>query len=193
LKYLSDTADLKTDLSQYRVFKDGECVDEPYDISEYWRDDLVAFLIGCSATFDHILHGAGIFVRHYEEDKVPPVFITNIECEPAGPFKGPMVVSERSIKISQLNQVVQICSRYPLMHGTPVHVGDPKLIGVKDMDKVDWGDPTITLDDELTVFWGCGVTPQSIALHAKLDLMITHYPAKMFLSDCRNYDLATVS
>jgi uncharacterized protein YcsI (UPF0317 family) len=193
LRYLSDSADLRTDIPQYRVFKNGECVDEPFDIAGYWRDDLVAFLLGCSATFDHVLNAEGIYLRHFEQGKVPPVFITNIQCEPAGPFKGPMVVTERPIKISQLDRVIQICSRYPLMHGTPVHYGDPKRIGIEDPDKVDWGDRTVVLHDEIPVFWACGVTPQTIAMNAKLDLMITHYPAKMFLTDRQKYELATFS
>lgn len=193
LKYLSDTADIKTDIGQYRVFKDGVCIDEPYDVTKYWRDDLICFLIGCSATFDHVLHSSGVEVRHFKEGyKVPSVFISKIECEPSGPFKGPMVVSERPIKIKQLNQVIQICSRYPLMHGTPVHVGNPKLIGV-DMSKPDWGEKSDVLEDEIAAFWGCGVTPQTVAVNAKLDLLITHYPAMMFLSDRKNHEFAVIS
>lgn len=193
LQFLSDNADLKTDIPQYRVFKNGECIDEPFDVKAYWRDDLVAFLLGCSATFDHVLSAAGIELRHFEEEKVPSVYITNVECETAGPFKSPLVVSERPIKIRQLNQVIQITSRYPLMHGAPVHVGNPKRIGIEDMSKVDWGEPSVVLEDEIACFWACGVTPQTAAVNAKLDLMITHYPAKMFISDRRNGEFATIS
>lgn len=193
LKYLSDIADLRTDLPQYRVFKEGVCVDEPYDINEYWRDDLVVFLIGCSATFDHVLNASGISLRHFEQNKVPSVYITSLECEKAGPFESHLVVSERPIKLRQLNQVIQITSRFPLMHGAPIHVGDPNLIGIEDMGKVDWGDPSEVLDDEIACFWACGVTPQTAALRAKLDLVITHYPAKMFISDRRNQDFATIN
>jgi len=193
LKYLSDNADLKTDLPQYRVFKDGECIDEPYNIKEYWRDDLVAFLLGCSATFDHVLDAAGIELRHFREGKVPSIYITNIRCKPAGPFRSPMVVSERPIKFKQLSQMIQITSRYPLMHGSPIHVGDPKMIGIKDMNKIDWGDQSDISEDEIPCFWACGITPQTAALNAKLDIMITHYPAKMFISDRRNVEFATIS
>lgn len=193
LKYLSDTADLKTDIPQYRVFKDGECVDEPLDIKRYWREDLVAFLLGCGATVDHVLHGSGITLRHFKEEKVPPIYITNIQCEPAGPFRGPMVVSEKPIQIRQLSQMIQISSRYPLMHGSPIHIGNPKLIGIEDMKKVHWGEESDVLEDELPVFSACGVTPQTVAVNAKLDLLITHYPGKMFLSDRRNYEFATIS
>lgn len=194
LKYLSDSADLRTDLPQYRVFKDGKCVDEPYEILEYWRHDLVAFLLGCSATFDHVLHGSGITLMHFKGGyKVPSIYITNIQCEPVGPFRGPMVVSGRPIKIAQMNQVIQICSRYPLMHGSPIHIGNPRLIGIEDVKKVNWGEKMEVSEDEIPMFWGCGVTPQSVALNAKLDLLITHYPAKMFLSDRRNYEFAVIS
>ncbi len=183
LRYLSETTDLKSDLSQYRVFKNGECVDEPYDISKYWRDDFVAFLLGCSASFDHILVSSNINVHHMREGKIPSVYITNIQCNPAGPFKGPMVVSFRSIKKNELIRAIQITSRHPLLHGSPVHIGNPKEIGIEDMRKVDWGDPSEVHEDEVPVFWACGVTPQAVCLNAKPEIMITHYPAKMFISD----------
>jgi len=192
LRYLSQEADLRSDLSQYRVFKNGECVDEPYDISHYWKDDFVAFLLGCSASFDHILVASNINVRHMQEGKIPSVYITNIQCNPAGPFKGSLVVTMRPIKKNELIRVIQITSRYPLSHGSPVHVGNPKEIGIEDIRKVDWGDQSEIEEDEVPVFWACGVTPQVICLNAKPEIMITHYPAKMFIADQLIFETALI-
>jgi len=183
LKYLAQEADLKTDLPQYRVFKNGECVDEPYDISRYWRDDFVGFLLGCSASLDHALVSSNIRVKHMEKMVVPSVYITNIQCAPAGPFKGRLVATLRPIKKNELNRVIQLCSRYPLSHGSPVHFGNPKEIGIDDIKKVNWGNPCEIEADEIPVFWACGVTPQVICLNAKPEIAITHYPGKLFVAD----------
>lgn len=183
LTFLAQDADLKTDIPQYRVFKNGECVDEPYDIKKYWQEDFVAFLLGCSASFDHTMVASNIYVSHMKEHKVPSVYITNIQLNPAGPFKGRLVVTMRPIKKDELILVIQLTSRYPFSHGAPIHVGDPSEIGIKDINEVDWGDPSVINDGEIPVFWACGVTPQVVCMEAKPEIMITHYPAKLFIAD----------
>ena len=183
-------ADLRTDLPQYRVWENGELVDEPTEIAKYWRDDFVSFVIGCSFTFEAALLRAGVSVRHLELGVGVPMFRTNIQCEPAGPFHGPMVVSMRPLKPAAAIRAVQITSRYPDVHGAPVHLGLPRQIGVEDLANPDFGDAVPVHDDELPVFWACGTTPQSVAMAAKLPLMITHRPGCMFVTDVLDETLA---
>lgn len=183
LKYLAQDADLKSDLPQYRVFVDGECIDEPYDIYRYWKDDFRAFLTGCSFSLDHVLVSSNITLRHMIQEKVPSCFITNMKCQKAGPFYGPLVVTLRPIKKSELVRVVQLASRYPLLHGSPAHIGDPSEIGIEDINRVDWGDPVEVKKDEVPVFWACGLTSHVVCLRAKPEIMITHYPGKLLIAD----------
>lgn len=183
-------ADLRTDLPRYRVFEHGRLVDEPTDITSYWRSDLVAFLIGCSLTFEGAMVRANIPVRHLEDGKDPAVYITNIQCLPAGRFRGPMVVSMRPMRADQVVRAVQVTSRFPLTHGAPVHIGDPQTIGIPDLSKTDWGDAQRFEPGEVPVFWGCGVTPQVVALESKPSLMITHLPGHMFVTDRRDEETA---
>ncbi len=182
-------ADLRTDLPAYRVFRRGELIDEPGDISPYWRDDLVAFLIGCSFTFENALLQAGLPVRHVEQACNVPMYRTNIPCRPAGVFQGPMVVSMRPLTPAQAVRATTICARFPRAHGTPVHIGDPQAIGVRDLDRPDFGDPVEIRPGEVPVFWACGVTPQAVVMQARPEFVITHKPGHMFLTDLRDTDL----
>lgn len=185
-------ADLKSDLPQYRIWEHGVLQEEVTDISTYWRDDLVAFLLGCSFTFEAALLGAGIPVRHIEENRNVPMYITDVPCVPAGVFHGPVVVSMRPVPPEQVVRSVQVTSRYPAVHGAPIHVGDPAQIGIADINKPDLGDAVTINPGEVPVFWACGCTPQAVAMEAKPDFMITHAPGHMFITDLKNEELAAL-
>jgi uncharacterized protein YcsI (UPF0317 family) len=187
---LAPDADLRTDLPKYRLYRRGELEAEVREITEHWRDDFVAFLLGCSFTFEAALLAAGIPVRHIEEGCNVPMFITNIECVPAGRFHGPMVVTMRPIPQQKVVRAVQVTGRYPAVHGAPVHIGDPSAIGIDELSKPDFGDAVAIKEGEPPVFWACGVTPQAVAMKVKPDFMITHAPGHMFISDIRNEELA---
>ncbi|MGB3386820.1 MAG: putative hydro-lyase [Pseudaminobacter sp.] len=185
-------ADLRTDLPRYSVYKDGKLIDQPSDITKYWRDELVGFLIGCSYSFEEALLNAGIPLRHQEENKIVSVYTTDVPCVPAGRFAGPMVVSMRPIKNHQLVRASQVTSRFPATHGAPVHVGDPSLIGV-DLNKTDFDTGVFELaEDDVPVFWGCGGTPQAVALASKIDFMITHKVGHLFVTDMRSEAIAAL-
>jgi uncharacterized protein YcsI (UPF0317 family) len=183
-------ADLRTDLPKYRVFRNGELVDEPAEINEYWDETMVGFLLGCSFTFEQAMQHAGIPVRHLDAGTVVPMYRTNIACTPSGRFFGNMVVSMRMIPANKLVDAVQITGRYPAVHGAPVHIGDPEIIGISDLESPAWGDPPFAEEGDVPVFWACGVTPQSIAMEIKPDLMITHAPGCMFVTDVPIHQLS---
>ncbi len=182
-------ADLRTDLPRYRVFVKGACVERPTSIGHDWRDDLVAFLIGCSFTFEWAVTRAGLPVRHLEEGKNVPMYRTDVSCTPAEPFAGPMVVSMRPMTPQQAEVAAQVTGRYPDVHGAPVHVGNPSAIGIADITKPDYGDAVTIKPDEVPVFWACGVTPMEAIARAKPEIAITHEPGHMFITDVRNETL----
>ncbi|KJC59247.1 hypothetical protein UP10_19505 [Bradyrhizobium sp. LTSPM299] len=184
--------DIRTDVPRYRVWRAGEVVEEPTDIIKYWRDDLVAFVLGCSFSFEEALMDDGLPIRHIEHKVRVPMYRTNIACSPSGPFAGPMVVSMRPFKPKDAIRAVQITSRFPSVHGAPVHLGHPHAIGIKDIAKPDYGDPVPVADDEIPVFWACGVTPQAVIANAKLPFSITHAPGLMLVTDLRNKQLAVL-
>ncbi len=183
-------ADLRTDLPRYRVWREGRLVEEPTDIRHLWQDDFVSFVIGCSFTFEAALLRAGVPVRHIERGVNVPMYRTNIACQPAGVFHGPLVVSMRPLTPADAIRAVQITSRYPAVHGAPVHLGFAHAIGIVDLGRPDFGDPVPIADNELPVFWACGVTPQAVAMAARPPLMITHSPGCMFVTDLRDEELA---
>ena len=176
-------ADLRTDVPGYRLYRKGELAEQRGDIRDVWRDDLVAFLIGCSFTFEHALVEAGLRPRNVELNTMVPMFVSNIACVPAGRFHGPIVVSMRPIPETRIDFVRELSARYPHAHGAPIHVGDPKAIGITDVGRPDFGEPAPVYANEVPVFWACGVTPQAIARQARVDFMITHEPAQMFVTD----------
>lgn len=179
-------ADLRTDLPKYLVYRNGELTEERTEIKDLWSDDMVGFLIGCSFTFEKALMNNGIPVRHIESGSNVPMFKTNMACKKAGRFEGPMVVSMRPIPDKDIVRAVQVTSRFPSVHGAPVHIGDPDSIGIKDIGKPDYGDAVKIMPGEVPVFWACGVTPQAAAFHAKPDIMITHAPGHMFITDIKD-------
>ncbi len=185
-------ADLRTDLPRYRIYKDGRLADEVTDATPYWRDDLVAFLIGCSFTFEWALLDAGIRLWHLEHGKNVAMWRTSTACRPAGRFHGPMVVSMRPIRAGDLPKAITVTARFPNAHGAPVHVGDPAALGIQDLGRPDWGDPQPVEPGDIPVFWACGVTPQAVALASKPPFMITHSPGHMFITDVPNSALAVL-
>ena len=184
--------DIRTDLPRYRVWRNGEVIDEPTDIMAHWRNDLVAFVIGCSFSFEEALMAEGLPIRHIEREVRVPMYRTNIQCHSAGPFAGPMVVSMRPFKPKDAIRAVQITTRFPSVHGAPVHLGHPHSIGIADIARPDYGDPVPVADDEIPVFWACGVTPQAVIAAAKLPFAITHAPGLMLVTDLMNRDLAVL-
>lgn len=182
-------SDLRTDLPAYRVWRNGELVEEPHEITSHWRDDLVSFVIGCSFTFENALMTAGVPVRHIEQGANVPMYRTNIDCKPAGRFSGPLVVSMRPLLPALAVKATQVCSRFPRAHGAPVHIGNPGALGIANLAQPDFGDAVEVRAGELPVFWACGVTPQAAVMSAKPPFAITHKPGHMFLTDLKDTDL----
>ena len=191
LPELADDLDIRTDLPRYRVWLNGRIADEPNDVRDWWRDDLVAFVLGCSFSFEEALLEHGIELRHITCGCAVPMYRTTIATAAAGPFHGPMVVSMRPLNPADAARAVEITARYPRVHGAPVHVGEPEAIGIGDLGTPDYGDPVPVRNGEIPVFWGCGVTPQAVIETVKPEFCITHYPAAMLVTDLRNVDLAT--
>lgn len=191
LPTLGADIDICTDVPRYRVWREGHLVDEPTDISHLWRDDLVTFVIGCSFSFEQALLEAGLPLRHVQQGRNVAMFRTRIETAAAGPFNGPLVVSMRPMKAADVIRAIQVTSRFPSVHGAPVHIGDPALIGIADLSQPDYGDAVDVLPDELPVFWACGVTPQAAIQKARPEFCITHAPGAMLITDLLNQQLAS--
>lgn len=176
-------ADLRTDVPRYRVYREGRLVEEVRDISAYWQEDLVAFLLGCSFSAEQALFAGGIRLRHLEQGKNVAMYRTSVPCAATSRLHGPLVVSMRPIKTAQVDLAREITSHYPLAHGAPVHSGDPAALGIADLAHPDWGDSIELEEDEVPVFWACGVTPQAAIMESKPPLAITHAPGYMFITD----------
>jgi uncharacterized protein YcsI (UPF0317 family) len=186
---VAPSADVRTDLPRYRVYRHGELVDEPTSIVDLWTDDMVAFLLGCSFSAENRLLDAGVRLRHMELGGNVPMFVTSIECRPAGRFHGPMVVSMRPIAGAQVDLATRVTGELPLAHGAPIQVGEPERIGVGDIEKPDFGDAIPLEPGEVPLFWACGVTPQAAIMAVKPELAITHAPGHMFVTDVPERDI----
>ncbi|MCG2776795.1 MAG: putative hydro-lyase [Desulfobacterales bacterium] len=186
---IAQGADLRTDLPRYRIFEQGKLKDEVEDVRNVFHDEMVSFLLGCSFSFEAALVAAGVPVRNLEEDKNVSMYITNRDCQPAGPFSAPLVVTMRPMKPAEAVRAIQVTTRFHLTHGAPVHMGSPEGIGIKDLGRPDFGDPVTIRSGEIPVFWACGVTSQLAATSVSLPLVVTHAPGHMFVSDLRDEHL----
>jgi uncharacterized protein YcsI (UPF0317 family) len=189
---LGEGIDIRTDVPRYRVFEHGKCVDEPHDLKGWWRDDLVSFVLGCSHSFEEALLEAGLRLKHIERGKTVPMYRTSVQTVRAGRFHGPMVVSMRPYAPADAIRAIQVTSRFPAVHGAPVHMGFPQAIGIRDLARPDFGDAVELADGELPVFWACGVTPQAVIEEAKLAFCITHYPGSMLITDLLNAQISVI-
>ncbi len=188
----AEKGNILSEIPKYRIWKNGQLAEEPLNVEKYWQEGMSCFLIGCSFSFEEALIRGGIEVRHIALDRNVPMYRSNISCKPSalGKFYGPVVVSMRPMTREQAEVAIEITSRFPRVHGAPIHVGDPKFLGISDIMKVDYGDTPVIKDGEIPVFWACGVTPQAAIEQAKLPLVITHAPGHMFITDLLNESLA---
>ena len=186
LHEIAKDADIAKDIPRYEK---GVLVKEVEDASSYWREDLVSFLIGCSFSFEGDLLAADVPVRQIEEGRNVPMYNTNIPCRSAGIFHGNMVVSMRPIPYELVPKAVLITGAMPKVHGAPIHIGDPSVIGIRDLENPDYGEMVTIREGEVPVFWPCGVTPQNVIMQSKPDYVITHAPGHMFLTDVKNVNL----
>lgn len=189
IKQMAQYGDICKDFPKYRIWKNGELVDEVTDITDFWQEDFVYFLIGCSFSFESELLEANVPVRHIEEGRNVPMFNTNIELNPAGIFHGNMVVSMRPIPNELVVRAVNATAAMPRVHGAPIQIGNPQAIGIYDVNKPDYGDSVTINDGEIPVFWACGVTPQNVIMSTKPPIAITHAPGHMFITDVKNVEL----
>lgn len=187
-----DDLDIRTDVPRYRVWRNGEMVDEVTNVSSFWREDLVSFAIGCSFSFEEALVAEGLDVRHISCASNVPMYRSNIATQSAGPFHGPMVVSMRPFKPAAAIRAIQLTSKFPSVHGAPVHFGDATQIGITDLNKPDYGEPVEIRAGEVPVFWACGVTPQAVLMASKPEFCITHAPGYMLVTDKLNAQLAII-
>lgn len=183
IQTLGADLDIRTDLPSYNVYREGQFEQSIPNIMDLWTDDSVAFVLGCSFSFEEALLKANIPLRHIELDRTAPMYRTTIKTSPAGPFSGGMVVSMRPMSPAQAIRASAITARFPHTHGMPVHVGDPSDIGISDLTQPDWGDPSEIRKGEVPVFWACGVTPQNAIQHASIPVVITHTPGSMLITD----------
>ncbi len=192
LNDLGEDIDIRTDVPGYRLFEYGQLKQEITDIKALWRDDLVTFVLGCSFSFEESLIADGIEIRNISESKNVPMYSTNIACKTAGRFSGNTVVSMRPMLAKDAIRAIQICSRFPSVHGAPIHFGDPTLIGIKDIHSPNYGDSVTIKANEVPVFWACGVTPQLALTQSKPPFCLTHSPGKMLVTDITNSSLAVL-
>jgi len=190
LPSVGDNVDIRSQVSSYKIFRDGEFKQEVSDITDFWQEDLVTFVLGCSFSFEEPLIADGLEVRNITENVNVPMYRTNIECQSAGPFSGTTVVSMRPMVPKDAIRAIQICSRFPSVHGAPLHFGSPEMIGINDINTPDFGDAVTIKEGEVPVFWACGVTPQVALEQAKPPFCITHSPGCMLVTDIRNSSLS---
>ncbi|WP_296930132.1 putative hydro-lyase [uncultured Marinobacter sp.] len=182
--------DIARDVPAYRIYRNGVASETVNDVADEWRDDLVTFALGCSFTFEHALMQSGLNIRHIEQGRNVPMYQTSVPLTPAGGFKGNLVVSMRPFLAADVIRAVQITTRYPQVHGSPVHLGDPALIGISDLDSPDYGDSVSVGENEIPVFWACGVTPQQVLIDSGVAFAITHSPGHMLVTDIPDNSLS---
>lgn len=182
---LAPGADLRRDLPAYLVWRKGKVIARRTQVADLWRRDLVTLLIGCSFTFEPLLERAGVPLRHLEQGRDVPMYRSRLQCLRTGRFRGPQVVSMRPMPAEAAERAARVTADLPYAHGAPVHVGDPREIGVRDLARPDFGDPVVFAPGDVPVFWACGVTIVEAVAKARLPFAITHAPGHMLITDRR--------
>jgi len=197
--------DLRRDCPRYMIYEDSKLKTSGlFDITEEWTDDHVAFLIGCSFSFEAALVTAGLVPRHNILKRNVPMYRTKLPLCPAGVFTGSTyVVSMRPYKAAEVDLVRKITAQFTATHGEPIAWGwdAVKWLGITNIDIPEWGESPLTKDrkplgsvegsiEDIPVFWGCGVTPQEAVIRAGLSgVIMSHAPGHMLLLDCKDSDV----
>jgi uncharacterized protein YcsI (UPF0317 family) len=184
LPTLGADIDVRTDLFSYLVHEPSG-PRKTSEVAAWWRDDLTPVAIGCWFGAEASLSAAGVRMRHVELGLQGPLFRTTRPARTAGGFFGPLVVSMRPFANSDIDKVIEITSRLPRSHGAPLHRGDPRELGIADIDQPDWGEPLRPTSVETALFWGCGLTALAALQAARLPFFITHAPGAMLVTDLR--------
>lgn len=210
---LGKGSDLRRDAPRYMVYKDSKLEKSHCsDITEEWTSDHVAFLIGCSYSFETELNSAGLPPRQLALGRNVPMYRTTLRLCPSGVFQGgTYVVSMRPYKRRDIEMVRSITRRFGATHGEPLDWGWEAVerLGIRDIDVPEWGDAPLdghgklpfgqmrvrgeagSEDEEIPVFWGCGVTPQEAVMRAGLQgVVMAHAPGHMLVLDARDEDIA---
>ena len=153
---IADCADIAKDIPKYRIYRNGVLDGEYTDVSEFWQDDFVSFLIGCSFSFEAALLEANVPVRHIEEGFATFPCTRRIFPVSRQAFSRKYGVSMRPIPHDLIPRAVLITGEMPRVHGAPVHIGAPEAIGIQDINKPDFGEMVTIRDGEVPVFWPCG-------------------------------------
>ena len=183
LPALGEDIDLRTDLPGYSVFRDGNPAGHATAIGDLWRDDLVAFAFGCSFSFEDVLLREGVALGYLARGEREAIYRSTLETAPAGGFSGPLIVSMRPLRPADAIRAIEVTARYPLAHGAPVHIGKPEAIGIEPDKPMEALGRISVADDELPLFWACGVTPQLAIRRVAPDICITHRSAHMLVTD----------
>lgn len=181
-RFCAEGADLRTDLSEFMVFRGGAW-SKASDLLDEWNDDAVAFVIGCSFSAEKALSDNGVHLKQMDGSGGVPVYRSTVELEGHGDLRGHMVVSMRSIRDAEIDRAVTATSSLPVAHGGPVLIGDGAEIGVKNGSDPDWGWELEVAEDETPMFFACGVTPQAIIEESNLPWAFVHSPGCMFITD----------
>ena len=192
LNNLGQDLDLRTDLGCYRVFENGQDRQEK-NLLKLWRDDLVTFAMGCSFSFEEALQIEGVELHYRKRGEREALYKTNQFTRSTGSFAGPLLASMRPLRPADAIRAIQVTAKYPGLHGAPIHIGKPDMIGVELARPYQTLGKISVAEDELPVFWACGVTPQLALEKAALPFAITHVSAHMLITDLRLEDLATDS
>ena len=184
-------ADLRTDLPKYWVWRDGAVVEERAEVTSLWAsgERMVAFLLGSSASWEHLLHETYLPARHVEEGRNVGVYRTALLNTTVGPFGGRLAVTMRPYLPSQLAAVAGLTSRYPGAHGAPLHWGDASDLGVSIDSVPDWGEQVTIRDGEVPVFWASGTSALDAISEAELPFAITSAPGHLLVSDLTDSEL----
>uniref|UniRef100_A0A4W6BIE8 D-glutamate cyclase n=1 Tax=Lates calcarifer TaxID=8187 RepID=A0A4W6BIE8_LATCA len=186
---LAKHTDIRTDISQYCVYEEGQLVKTVSSLQSYTSQgriawpDMVCFYLGCSFGFEGRLKTAGVPVRNVEQGRNVSMYRTAVPCIPAGVFSCPLVATMRPVPAAMLDAAVKVTNLNPLAHGAPVHIGEPALLGIQDLSRPDYGERVEMQPGDVTVFWACGVTAIEAILSSKPSLAFSHSPGCMFLTD----------
>ncbi|MDP9651015.1 putative hydro-lyase [Paraburkholderia caledonica] len=182
LPTLGEDIDVRSDVPRYCLYRNGRMAEPLTHLEEVWRGDLLVFALGCSFSFEHLLMSNDLPVRHIELGASSPVFISSIDNPRSGPFAGKLAVSMWPFKPAQAIKAIEITSRYPQVHGAPVHFGDPNEIGIADFNRPDFHGLSVVRDGEVPVFWACGLTPQVAVIAAEIPFAIGHAVGHMLIT-----------
>ncbi|XP_054423120.1 D-glutamate cyclase, mitochondrial isoform X2 [Pteronotus mesoamericanus] len=190
LPALGTVPDTRVDRPRFHKYEFGACTGSLASLEEHAEQlkDMVTFFLGCRWSLEGALEKAGLPRRDPAGHGHMAAYKTTVPCITVAGFCCPLVVTMRPVPKDKLEKLVQAICSMEGEQGQPIHIGDPELLGIKDLSQPDFGEPEVCQPGDVPVFWPSHLTSLEAVSGCKAPLAFTSAPGCTVMTDLKDME-----